>query len=34
MKRFNGIGDMLKDDVEHIHQKAAKIETWMQSVGR
>jgi 5-methylcytosine-specific restriction endonuclease McrBC GTP-binding regulatory subunit McrB len=27
MKRFNGIGDMLKDDVEHIHQKAAKIET-------
>jgi hypothetical protein len=27
MKRFDGIGDMLEDDVEHIHQKAAKIET-------
>jgi hypothetical protein len=29
MKRFNGIGDMLEDDVEHIHQKAAKIESRM-----
>jgi len=27
MSRFNGIGDMLEDDVEHIHQKAAKIES-------
>lgn len=27
MRRFNGIGDMLEDDVEHIHQKAAKIES-------
>ena len=26
MKRFNGIGNMLEDDVEHIHQIAAKIE--------
>jgi hypothetical protein len=26
MKRFNGIGDMLEDDVEHMHQIAAKIE--------
>jgi hypothetical protein len=26
MRRFNGIGDMLEDDVEHIHQLAAKIE--------
>jgi len=26
MRRFNGIGDMLEDDVEHIHQIAAKIE--------
>jgi hypothetical protein len=33
MKRFNGTGDMLEDDVEHIHQKAAKIESrigWMK----
>jgi hypothetical protein len=27
MKRLRGIGDMLEDDVEHIHQMAAKIET-------
>jgi hypothetical protein len=27
MKRFDGIEDMLEDDVEYIHQKAAKIET-------
>jgi hypothetical protein len=26
MRRFNGIGNMLEDDVEHIHQIAAKIE--------
>jgi hypothetical protein len=26
MRRFNGISDMLEDDVEHIHQIAAKIE--------
>ena len=26
MRRFNGIGDMLEDDVEHIHQIAAKID--------
>jgi hypothetical protein len=35
MKRFNGIGDMLEDDVEHIHQKAAKIESrigWMKNM--
>lgn len=34
MSRFNGIGDMLEDDVEHIHQKAAKIESrigWMKN---
>ncbi len=29
MKRFNGIGDMLEDDVECIHQIAAKIEAWV-----
>ncbi len=28
-KHFNGIGDMLEDDVEHIHQIAAKIEAWV-----
>jgi len=27
MKRLEGIGDMLEDDVEHIHQMAARIET-------
>jgi hypothetical protein len=27
MKRFNGIGDKLEDDVEHIHQKAVTMET-------
>lgn len=27
MKRCEGIGDILEDDVEHIHQIAAKIET-------
>jgi hypothetical protein len=27
MQRCQGIGDMLKDDVEHVHQMAAKIET-------
>ncbi len=26
MRRFNGIGNMLEDDVEHIHQIVAKIE--------
>jgi hypothetical protein len=26
MKRCQGIGDMLEDDVEHIHQMAARIE--------
>jgi hypothetical protein len=26
MKRHNGFGDMLEDDVEHMHQIAAKIE--------
>ena len=26
MKRHNGFGDMLEDDVEHTHQIAAKIE--------
>jgi hypothetical protein len=28
MKQLQGIGDMLEDDVEHIHQMAARIETW------
>jgi hypothetical protein len=27
MKGLQGIGDMLEDDVEHIHQMAARIET-------
>jgi hypothetical protein len=27
MKQLQGIGDMLEDDVEHIHQMAARIET-------
>ncbi len=27
MKEFQGIGDMLEDDVEHIHQIAARIES-------
>jgi hypothetical protein len=27
MSRLQGIGDMLEDDVEHIHQMAARIET-------
>jgi hypothetical protein len=27
MKRCQGIGDMLEDDVEHMHQLAARIET-------
>jgi hypothetical protein len=27
MKEFQGIGDMLEDDVEHIHQIAAQIES-------
>jgi len=26
MRECQGIGDMLEDDVEHIHQLAAKIE--------
>jgi len=26
MSRLQGIGDMLEDDVEHIHQMAARIE--------
>jgi hypothetical protein len=26
MRWFNGIGDMLEDDVEHIHQIAATID--------
>jgi hypothetical protein len=25
MKRFNGIGDMLENDVEHIHQRQPKL---------
>jgi len=28
MKELEGIGDMLEDDVEHIHQIAARIESW------
>jgi hypothetical protein len=34
MSRCNVIGNMLEDDVEHIHQKAAKIESrigWMKN---
>jgi predicted small metal-binding protein len=27
MKGLQGIGDMLEDDVEHINQMAARIET-------
>jgi len=27
MRKYNGIGDTLEDDVEHIHQRAAKIES-------
>jgi hypothetical protein len=27
MKRFQGIGGILKDDVKYIHQMAARIET-------
>jgi hypothetical protein len=27
MRKYNGIGDTLEDDVERIHQIAAKIET-------
>ncbi len=29
MGHFNGIADMLEDDVEHIHLIAAKIEAWV-----
>jgi len=28
IKWLQGIGDMLEDDVKHIHQMAARIETW------
>jgi hypothetical protein len=28
MREFQGIRDMLEDDVEHIHQLVAKIEAW------
>jgi len=30
MGHFNGIADMLEDDVEHIHLIAAKIEAWVR----
>ena len=26
MKRLNGIGDILEDDIEHMHQTSARIE--------
>jgi hypothetical protein len=32
MRRFNGIGDMLEDDIKHIHQKAVKIESRKRNI--
>ncbi len=34
MGQFNGIGDMLEDDVEHIRQIAAKIEGQVNQIQR
>jgi hypothetical protein len=37
MREFQGIGDMLEDDVVHIHQIAARIEartSWMKDKSR
>jgi len=32
MRRFNGTGDMLEDDIKYIHQKAAKIESRKRNI--